>query len=92
MNIGRTKIVETKDAVADFLACFEKLFPHGDFFTLNVSSPNTPNLRDLQEKNLLRDLLSAVQEKNRDLATRARDEAKAGFCKNRAGHGIFTGR
>jgi len=46
MNLGRTKIVETKDAVADFLDCFTRLFSHGDFFTLNVSSPNTPNLRD----------------------------------------------
>lgn len=71
MNIGRTKIVETKDAVGDFLACFEKLYPYADFFTLNVSSPNTPNLRDLQEKELLRDLLSAVQDKNRELAGRA---------------------
>jgi len=81
MNIGRTKIVETKDAVADFLACFEQLYPHGDFFTLNVSSPNTPNLRDLQEKNLLRELLSAVQEKNSDLATRAKDKPKPVFVK-----------
>jgi dihydroorotate dehydrogenase len=48
INIGRTKIVETKDAVADFLSAFEKLFSQADFFTLNVSSPNTPNLRDLQ--------------------------------------------
>ena len=76
MNIGRTKIVETKDAVADFLACFERLFAHGDFFTLNVSSPNTPNLRDLQEKKLLRELLGAVQEKNRSLAAHARIEPK----------------
>ena len=81
MNIGRTKIVETKDAVADFLACFEKLFPHGDFFTLNVSSPNTPNLRDLQEKSLLRDLLTAVQERNRQLATAARIAPKPVFVK-----------
>ena len=81
MNIGRTKIVETKDAVADFLACFEKLFPHGDFFTLNVSSPNTPNLRDLQEKGLLRDLLSAVQEKNRQLAGGVKIEPKPVFVK-----------
>jgi dihydroorotate dehydrogenase len=81
MNIGRTKIVETKDAVTDFLACFERLYPHGDFFTLNVSSPNTPNLRDLQEKNLLRDLLSAVQEKNRDLATRVKETPKPVFVK-----------
>ncbi|HEX2227176.1 MAG TPA: dihydroorotate dehydrogenase (quinone), partial [Candidatus Binatia bacterium] len=71
MNIGRSKSVETKDAVPDFLFCFEKLFTHGDFFTLNVSSPNTPNLRELQDKNLLHDLLSAVQEKNRELAARA---------------------
>lgn len=81
MNIGRTKIVETKDAVQDFLSCFEKLFPHGDFFTLNVSSPNTPNLRDLQEKKLLKELLSAVQEKNRELAARARTSAKPVFVK-----------
>jgi len=81
MNIGRTKIVETKDAVADFLACFETLFPHGDFFTLNVSSPNTPNLRDLQEKSLLRDLLSAVQEKNRELSARASVGLKPVFVK-----------
>jgi len=81
INIGRTKIVETKDAVADFLAAFEKLFPHGDFFTLNVSSPNTPNLRDLQERTLLRDLLAAVQEKNRALATRAKIGPKPVFVK-----------
>jgi len=71
VNIGRTKIVETKDAVADFVTCFDKLFPYGDFFTLNVSSPNTPNLRELQEKSLLHDLVSAVQEKNRQLAAHA---------------------
>lgn len=81
INIGRTKIVETKDAVADFLAAFERLFAHGDFFTLNVSSPNTPNLRDLQEKNLLRDLLAAVQESNRRLAASAGIGAKAVLVK-----------
>ncbi len=81
MNIGRTKIVETKDAVGDFLACFAALFPHGDFFTLNVSSPNTPNLRDLQEKSLLRELLSAVQEKNRELSARANSSMKPVFVK-----------
>jgi len=81
LNLGRTKIVETKDAVADFLSCFEALFSHGDFFTLNVSSPNTPNLRDLQEKALLRELLYAVQEKNNELATRAKTAPKAVFVK-----------
>jgi dihydroorotate dehydrogenase len=81
MNIGRTKIVETKDAVADFLACFERLYPYADFFTLNISSPNTPNLRDLQEKNLLRELLSAVQERNRELAARAKADLTPVFVK-----------
>lgn len=81
INIGRTKIVETRDAVADFLSAFEKLFPQGDFFTLNVSSPNTPNLRDLQDKTLLADLLSAVQEKNRKLATVAQHQEKPVFVK-----------
>ncbi|MGE5220226.1 MAG: quinone-dependent dihydroorotate dehydrogenase [Chloroflexota bacterium] len=81
MNIGRTKIVETKDAVEDFLTCFEKLFAHGDFFTLNVSSPNTPNLRDLQEKGLLSELLSAVQEKNRQLSAAMKIAEKPVFVK-----------
>jgi dihydroorotate dehydrogenase len=76
INLGRSKIVETKDAVADFLSAFEKLFPYGDFFTLNVSSPNTPQLRDLQEKNLLRGLLQAIQEQNGALAARQRVEPK----------------
>jgi dihydroorotate dehydrogenase len=71
INLGRSKIVETKDAVADFLSAFDTLFSFGDFFTLNVSSPNTPQLRDLQEKNLLQGLLQAIQERNRDLAARA---------------------
>jgi dihydroorotate dehydrogenase len=70
INLGRSKIVETKDAVADFLSAFDKLFPYGDFFTLNVSSPNTPQLRDLQEKHLLRGLLQAIQEKNCERAAR----------------------
>jgi dihydroorotate dehydrogenase len=81
MNIGRTKIVETKDAVPDFLYCFEKLFSHGDFFTLNVSSPNTPNLRDLQDKGLLRELVAAIQERNRQLAARAKISVKPVFVK-----------
>lgn len=81
INIGRTKIIDTKDAAADFLACFERLFHYGDFFTLNVSSPNTPNLRDLQEKTLLRDLVAAVREKNRRLASHAAIDPKPVFVK-----------
>jgi dihydroorotate dehydrogenase len=64
INIGRSKIVDTKDAVADFVSAFDKLYPYGDFFTINVSSPNTPALRDLQERDRLQGLLGAIQEKN----------------------------
>jgi dihydroorotate dehydrogenase len=70
INIGRSKIVETKDAVADFVSAFDMLYPYGDFFTLNVSSPNTPQLRNLQEKELLQPLLRAIQEKNYQLSGR----------------------
>jgi len=76
INIGRSKIVETKDAVADFLSAFDQLYPYGDFFTVNVSSPNTPQLRDLQEKSLLEGLLRAIQEKNRAWAGRLGHAAK----------------
>ena len=76
INIGRSKIVETKDAVADFVSAFEKLFLYGDFFTLNVSSPNTPELRDLQERALLQGLLRAIQEKNHELSSRYRQMPK----------------
>ena len=76
INIGRSKVVETRDAVADFLSAFEKVYPYGDFFTLNVSSPNTPQLRDLQEKNLLKGLLHAIQQRNRELAGQVAQRVK----------------
>ncbi len=69
INIGRSKLVANRDAVPDYLFTFERLFPYGDYFTLNVSSPNTPNLRDLQEKNQLQELLEAVRDKNQEMAT-----------------------
>jgi dihydroorotate dehydrogenase len=76
INIGRSKLVENRDAVADYLFTFERLFPYGDYFTLNVSSPNTPNLRDLQEKNQLQELLEAVQKKNLEMATQQKIQPK----------------
>jgi len=76
INIGRSKLVENRDAVADYLFTFERLFPYGDYFTLNVSSPNTPNLRDLQERAHLQALLEAVRERNREIATLRKIEPK----------------
>lgn len=81
VNIGRTKVVATRDAAADYLFTFERLFPYGDYFTLNVSSPNTPELRDLQQKDRLAKLMETIQTKNRELAQRAKIEPKPVFVK-----------
>lgn len=64
-NIGKNKTTPNEEAVNDYLACFDALFPYVDYFVVNVSSPNTPNLRDLQEKEPLTRLLSRLQKRNR---------------------------
>lgn len=63
-NIGKNKSTSNEDAVADYLICFEALYDYVDYFVVNVSSPNTPNLRELQEKAPLTHLLQALQNKN----------------------------
>lgn len=63
-NIGKNKITPNEDAVNDYIICFEKLFDHVDYFVVNVSSPNTPNLRELQDKEPLTKLLGTLQELN----------------------------
>jgi dihydroorotate dehydrogenase len=60
-NIGKTKRVAEADAVADFTASAERLAPFADYLVVNVSSPNTPGLRDLQAVDKLRPLLTAVR-------------------------------
>ena len=65
-NIGKNKDTPNKDAALDYLICFDKLFDHVDYFVINVSSPNTPNLRDLQEKEPLTQLLSILQKRNQE--------------------------
>ena len=64
-NIGKNKVTPNENAVDDYLTCFERLFDHVDYFVVNVSSPNTPNLRALQEKEPLENLLNALVTKNR---------------------------
>ena len=61
-NIGKTKVVAAEDAVEDYLISARLLGPLADFLVVNVSSPNTPGLRDLQAVASLRPLLAAVQE------------------------------
>jgi dihydroorotate dehydrogenase len=60
-NIGKNKATSNEQAFDDYAYCFEALHPHVDYFVVNVSSPNTPGLRELQEKEPLRKLLSYVK-------------------------------
>src|SRR5688572_20485420 len=63
-NIGKNKVTSNEDAVKDYIICFDALFDHVDYFVVNVSSPNTPNLRELQDKEPLTQLLQTLQDKN----------------------------
>lgn len=63
-NIGKNKITPNENANDDYLQCFTALYPYVDYFVVNVSSPNTPNLRALQEKEPLTELLSLLQVEN----------------------------
>jgi dihydroorotate dehydrogenase len=63
-NIGKNKSTPNEKAVDDYLYCLHTLHPYVDYFVVNVSSPNTPNLRELQEKEPLKKLLLAVKEAN----------------------------
>lgn len=60
-NIGKNKITPNEDATSDYVKCFHELFDYVDYFTVNVSSPNTPGLRALQEKGPLLELLSTLK-------------------------------
>ena len=70
VNLGRSRVVPNEEALGDYLTSFEQLFLHGRFFVVNVSSPNTPGLRELQERGPLTVLLRALDAKNHELAER----------------------
>ncbi|MGV4414869.1 quinone-dependent dihydroorotate dehydrogenase [Chryseobacterium sp. T1] len=63
-NIGKNKNTANDDAIDDYTICFDALFPYVDYFVVNVSSPNTPNLRALQDKEPLTKLLGTLQQRN----------------------------
>lgn len=67
-NIGKNKVTPNENAVDDYLICFNELFEVVDYFVVNVSSPNTPNLRELQDKEPLTDLLNSLQTENQTKA------------------------
>jgi dihydroorotate dehydrogenase len=70
VNIGKSRVTPLEEATGDYLASFEAVRPHADYVAVNVSSPNTPNLRELQRADLLASLLAEIQRRNRELAAR----------------------
>ena len=64
-NIGKNKVTPNKEAVKDYEICFQALYEFVDLFVVNVSSPNTPNLRELQEKEPLKELLQRLKHLNK---------------------------
>ena len=65
-NIGKNKVTPNAEAVEDYRDCFHALYEHVDYFVVNVSSPNTPNLRALQEKEPLKQLLKTLQQEREE--------------------------
>ena len=70
LNIGKSKVTPLDRAVDDYLFSFNTLYEFGDYFVVNVSSPNTPDLRKLQDKDALAELLGALAARNRELAAK----------------------
>lgn len=68
INIGKAKITPLDQALDDYLTCFQTLADQADYFTINISSPNTESLRELQSEAYLRDLLQALRDKNQAYA------------------------
>jgi dihydroorotate dehydrogenase len=76
INLGKSKSTSLADAPADYSNSFRALWSHADFFVLNVSSPNTPNLRQLQDKAALDEILAAIQQANEQQAAATNPAAK----------------
>lgn len=74
INLGKSKVTPLDKAAEDYAHSLRTLWKHADFFVVNVSSPNTPNLRQLQDRQALDEILAAVQEANR---AQARDVSAA---------------
>ena len=70
VSIGKSKITPLENAIEDYLASFELVYDVADYIAVNVSSPNTPQLRELQQSEQLSGLLGALQTRNRELKTR----------------------
>lgn len=80
-NIGKNKATLNEDATSDYEICFDALYDYVDYFVVNVSSPNTPNLRALQEKEPLTQLLQTLQNKNLAMPKQTRGGAESSGVK-----------
>jgi len=81
VNIGKNKHTELDDAYQDYKFSFEKCFEAADYFTINVSSPNTEGLRQLQQKKFLDEILKSLQQLNKELDTTYSDTVKDIYLK-----------
>ena len=79
-NIGKNKLTPNEKAAADYLICLEALYEHVDYFVVNVSSPNTPGLRELQEKEPLKALLNGLMAKKKELLAQAVSSEKSSLA------------
>ena len=70
INIGKNKTTPNEEAASDYSKCLDMLYAYGHYFVINISSPNTPNLRDLQETQSMRNLVRAIREKATELEAR----------------------
>lgn len=68
INIGKNKDTSNERAASDYLFCLERIYPLADYITVNISSPNTAGLRELQEEQALRQLIGTLREAQEDLA------------------------
>ncbi|MEP6635741.1 MAG: quinone-dependent dihydroorotate dehydrogenase [Acidobacteriota bacterium] len=75
VSIGKSKTAPMEEAISDYLQSFEIVYPIADYIAINVSSPNTPGLRDLQQPQQLEALLAAVQKRNLELAAQTKRAA-----------------
>ncbi len=86
INLGKSKITPLESAAEDYANSLRLLWPHADFFVVNVSSPNTPNLRQLQDKSALDEILAALQQVNMEKAVEAAADTASSHLSPRTSH------
>ncbi len=76
INLGKSKVIPLEEAHLDYQSSLELLYPYGDYFVINVSSPNTPGLRELQDKDKLEILLATVRDFVKELGVKSQESGE----------------